>query len=58
MKRKLKKLSVTIDEKTFEKLKEDAEKSLCSISLIVRDALREYYENKNKQQRRTKWQKT
>jgi len=54
MKRKLKKLSVTIDEKTFEKLKEDAEKSLCSISLIVRDALREYYENKNKQQRRTK----
>jgi len=46
MKQKLKKLSITIDEKTFEKLKESAEKNLCSISLVVRNILREYYQNK------------
>jgi len=54
MKRKLKKLSVTIDEQTFEKLKKDADESLCSISLIVRDALREYYQNRENNKRRVR----
>ena len=48
--RKLRKLTIMIDEETYNKLKHDAEKNLCSISLIVRDALRKYY-----QKRRVKW---
>jgi len=48
MKNELKKLSIMIDEQTLKKLKEDAKKSTCSISFIVRDALRKYYEEKQK----------
>jgi len=48
MKRELKKLSIMIDKETYEKLKKDAEKTTCSISFIVRDALREYYKNKRR----------
>ena len=52
MKTKFKQICVTIDEKTYQKLKEDAEQTMCSMSFIVRDALREYYENKEKQNKR------
>ena len=45
-KNKLRKLTIMIDEETYNKLKQDAEKNLCSISLIVRDALREYYQKR------------
>jgi metal-responsive CopG/Arc/MetJ family transcriptional regulator len=46
-KNKLKKLSVSIPEELFKKLEKDAEQTMCSISFIVRDALRQYYQNKN-----------
>jgi len=52
VKPKFKKLTITLDEKTYQKLKEDAEQTMCSMSFIVRDALREYYENKEKQNKR------
>ena len=47
-KRKMKTMSVVVDEETFNKLKKDADEKMCSISLIVRDALHQYYKNKSK----------
>lgn len=41
-------MSVVVDEDTFNKLKKDADEKMCSISLIVRDALHKYYKNKSK----------
>ena len=48
MKQKLKTLTVSIPPELYKKLKKDADKNVCSISFIVRDALKKYYQEYNK----------
>ena len=47
-KKTLKTMSVVVDKETYNKLKKEANEKMCSISLIVRDALHQYYKNKSK----------
>ena len=45
-KKEMKTMCVVVDEDTFNKLKKDADDRMCSVSLIVRDAIKKYYQNK------------
>jgi len=47
MKKEKKTLSIIVDKETYELLQKEAEDNMCSISYIVRKALKDYF-NKNK----------